>query len=204
VRAAKGGKPPSPRKRHDVAKGSKRSPPRQKLQRTEEETRRDLGQFIDLVTKTAAASTSCEKLTKDEREWLIRQRNIFSSSVAELTAILADHHHEHVREHRLYKLFEALGSACVLAHLGDPIRDRLRTTPASDAKKGRSQRIDSIIADEAAPFWRGRPSYKPWRVAGEIRGRLNQRLRTETLPVLEQSAIAHRLDKLRSTILTVA
>jgi hypothetical protein len=176
-----------------VAKGT-----RQQLQRREQETRHDLSQLTDCLKETAAACASDERLAKGERDLWIKQGNIFSSSVAELEAILTDHQYEHVREHRLYKLFEALGSACFIAkRVVDPIENRLRTAPATAAKKAPSQKADEIIAEEAAPIWRKHPSRTRWRVAGEIEERVNERLGAEGLSPLFRRAIANRLEKLR-------
>ncbi len=175
---------------------------RQQLARREQETQRDLSQLIDLLAGTVTGCVSDKRLTKNERDRWIRQGKIFSSSVAELITILADHQHEHAREHRLYKLFEALGSACFIAkRVKDPIGNRLRTGRATDAKKLLSQRMDEIIIAEAAPIWRFQ-SYKPWRVAGEIEERVNERLRAEKLPPTSRRGIANHLQKLRSIILT--
>lgn len=169
-------------------------------------TRRSLRQLTDLLAGAAADGASNARLTDDERNQLIRQGAIFSSSVAELIKILEDHQHEHVREHRLYKLFEAVGSACFIGHcqLIDPTRNRLKTTDATDAKKASSQKTDDIIVQEAKATWRRHPNHTPWRVAGEIGERVNQRLGSEGLEKLGRHAIAHRLKRLRPSILTAS
>jgi len=96
----------------------------------------DLNPLIKLLKETVAGCASHKGLTKDERKLWIRQGEIFSSSVAELEAILTDHPPAHVREHRLYKLFEALGSACfIAARVVDPIGNRLKTARALDKRK---------------------------------------------------------------------
>jgi hypothetical protein len=88
-------------------------------QQREQETRRalDLSQLIELLMETAAGCVSDQRLTEAERELWIRQGQIFSSSVAELVKELEDHEHAHVRDYRLNKLFEALGSAASMLRL---------------------------------------------------------------------------------------
>ena len=48
----------------------------------------------------------------------------------------------------------------------DPTRNRLRATPATDAKKTLSQKKDDIIVQEVKAIWGKHPSCKPWRIAG--------------------------------------
>ena len=178
-----------------MAKGSKLSA--RHLLRREQDARRQLGQLTDLLAKAAAVGVSDERLTKEERERLMRQRDVLSGSVAELITILTDHQPAEVCEYRIYKLFEALGSACVLGnrYLVDPIRNRLSVLPATNAKKAKakSQWTKNIIVEAAEAIRRKHPSYAQWRIAGEIRKLINQKRSAEGLAPLRQSAIAKQV-----------
>ena len=71
-----------------------------------------LREFVIDVTN---ANASDAKLTKEERELLRRQGAMFSTAVAELIETLTKGQPDYVQEYRQHKLWEALGSACVIA-----------------------------------------------------------------------------------------
>lgn len=173
---------------------------RHQLPRREEETRRDLSHLIELLKKTAADCASYEGLTKKERARWIRQGESFSSSVAELEMILTDRHPVRVREYRLYKLFEVLGSACfIAARVEDLTGNRLRTAKAANARH--SPLTQKIVEEKAEKIRREFPGYKDWHIAGMIEKSVNEKIKAinETrpkdgrLPPLTQTAVYQRL-----------
>jgi hypothetical protein len=125
--------------------------------------------------------------------------------------ILADHQHAHVREHRLYKLFEALGSACfIAARVEDPIWNRLKTAPATDKKRA----VTKIVIEEAekTKIWREHPDCSRSLIAGQIEKLVNERIKAEVQlsrrakkliaegrPVLSRRAIETCLNRRLST-----
>lgn len=175
--------------------------------RHEQETRRDLDQLTDLLAKAARDAASDNRLTEDDRQFLRRQGDIFSTAVSKLIELLAkDQQHAHVREYRLRKLFEALGSTCVIAshQVTDQIKNRLRAAPATAAKKATTEKTNEIIFEVAEMKWRRRPNWTPWGIAGEIHEQVNERLKAQGLKPLGRSAITHRLEKLRSSLFQAA
>jgi hypothetical protein len=112
-------------------------------------------------------------------------------------------------ERALRKLFEALGSTCIIApnQLVDPIKNRLNATDASDERRKTTAKVDAIICEVVGRFWRKYPSYKPWRVAGEKCEKINARLAEEVrsrkgrkLKPLGPSALAKHLKRLAPII----
>jgi hypothetical protein len=116
-----------------------------------------LDHLVQLLMGSAldAATDRKPKFTNKEREKLHRQSSVLSGAVAELVKILTDHPLEHIREHRLATLFEALGSTTFIASyvVKNKTLDRLRagamvaTTNKRVARKAENKRI---IAEEMA------------------------------------------------------
>jgi hypothetical protein len=170
------------------------------LQRREQQTRDNLTDFIKSVAVISAEIASAAQLDDKERSLLRRHGEHFSHSVGELIAILADHPYAHVREHRLFNLWQALGSVSFIANRWtERIEKRIKlesAARATAAKKAATAKNDEVIIAVAGPLWRKHPSWKPWRVAGEneISEQLNKRLS------LKRRAIAEHLKRLRPNI----
>ena len=113
----------------------------------------NLGHLIELLKKIAADCASDERLTKKERKLWIRQGEIFSTSVAELDAILTDHQYENAREQLLCKLFKA-SSACFIAARVE--ENHSKTVPATNAQK----KLTKIVVEEAEKVWRKHPTWR--------------------------------------------
>jgi hypothetical protein len=118
------------------------------------EIRRGLNQLVQTLTRAAgsAAADQKAKFTDTERELLRRHSDILPGAVAELTKILTDHPLEHVREYRLAKLFEALGSTTFIASrvIKNETRDRLQIAAAVNVRSAGAKEIKRIIAEEMA------------------------------------------------------
>jgi hypothetical protein len=104
------------------------------LQRQEQETRRNLGEFVDSVLAVADESAHEIGVADAERELRRRRAEQFSSSVKELIAILADHPYAHQREYRLFKLWQVLGSVSFIANRWtERIEKRIKIESAAHA-----------------------------------------------------------------------
>jgi hypothetical protein len=150
-----------------------------------------LDELVRFLLKLAADTATDEKLKEGERQLFARQHDILSGAVQELTSLIrASAKFEHEQEHHLYKLFELLGATCVIASQGidDKIRDRFRTSAATDRKQTIAEQTAKIIADvmKTNPH----PRKTPYGNAGEIEQEVNIRLRAEKLPELKRRAIA--------------
>jgi hypothetical protein len=198
-----------------MAKGDK-APARQRISQSaekellprEHEARDDLAQLIEFVKGMAADAASDKRLTDKDREFFKRQLSIFRGSVAELIKALGDHQHTHVREYRLQKLFEALGSTCIIARnqLVDPIKNRLSTIAATKGRSVLTPKINEIIASEATGIRQRRSDFSDNEVARQIKDRVNERIAEAATEAgvkkikLDQRAIGVRLKKMRSIL----
>jgi hypothetical protein len=177
--------------------------PRRDAELQEEETRRGLKQLIDLLAEAANDRARDPRFTAADHQFFRRQRDILLGSVAELIKILEGRQPTGIREHRPQTLFEALGAACVIAGhtITDEIKNRLTSGPAAAAKKAKTAKRDQIIIEVAKPIWQKRRNRTPWRVAGEMIERLNQRLLESKYDQLRRRAIAENLERLKKQIL---
>jgi hypothetical protein len=161
---------------------------------SELEIQRGLDKLVQILTGAAgsAATARRPKFTDKERAQLHRQSSILPSAVAELVKILTDHPFEHVREYRLAKLFEALGSTTIIAShvIENKTLERLRTAAATDKNQELAQttKVAIVIGEELDKFRKQQPDkFRKLRrngrghhaIAGIIRGPVNKRLKNE-------------------------
>jgi hypothetical protein len=172
------------------------------LWRRERETRDNLAGFVKSVATIAAELASNPQTGGEERSLIHRHGDHFSRSVADLTAMLADHPHSPDREFRLFQLWQALGSATLIANRWtERIEKRVKiesAARATAAKKAASERIDEVLVAAAKPIWRQHPKRTPYWVAGQICEQVQHRLPRP----LGRPAISKRLGRLRSRILS--
>jgi hypothetical protein len=192
-------------KRKDKPPARRRAPDRfaeKELRRRERETRDDLADFVSSVL--AVAADSADELGIAEAERTLRRKHAehFSSSVKELIAILADHPHAPEREYWLFKLWQALGSVSFIANRWtERIEKRIKIESAARATAGKRKKTvegDEVLIAAARPIWLLHATWKPWRVADKICEQIKDQLPTP----LGQNAIAKRLKRLRSRILS--
>lgn len=152
--------------------------------RLELEARGGLDQLVQLLTKAALDAAADQKVefTNKKREQLRRQSDILSGAVAELIKILTDDPHTYVREYRLAKLYEALGSTAFVASyvIKNKTLDELRTAPATEKRlaKAKTPKVQAIIYEEFEKFLQDNPNDKrgPYEVANVIHHSVCQRL----------------------------
>jgi hypothetical protein len=131
---------------------------KEEWRRRELEARGGLDQLVQLLAESAidAAADRKFKFTNEERKQLRKHSDILSGAAAELAKILIDHPLEHVREYRLAKLFEALGSTTFIAShvVKNKTIDRLRTAPATEKRLENAQqtKTEIIIGEEVDRF----------------------------------------------------
>jgi hypothetical protein len=153
-----------------------------------------LDQLVQLLMGSAidAATDRKVEFTNKERDQLRRQSSILSGAVAELIKVLTDHPLEHVREHRLAKLFEALGSTTFIAShvIKNKTLERLRTAPATAKTQELAQKtkVEIIIGEELDRFRKQWPDeFRKLRrngkghhaIASRICGSVNKRLKND-------------------------
>jgi hypothetical protein len=147
--------------------------PSDPIELSESEIRRGLDKLVQILTEVAGSAAADQKteFTDTERERLCRQSDILSGAVAELIKVLIDHPHAHIREYRLAKLFEALGSTAFLAPLvvENPTFDRLRAAPPTKKRLELVQKstVVSIICEEFDTLRKQQPDteWGPWEAA---------------------------------------
>jgi hypothetical protein len=173
-------------------------PPSDEKEWTESEVRRGLDQFVTAL-ETGALGAAREGLTLDDLDdyvFLRRQKDLLVASVADLKALLVDHLDSAVRADRLLTLYQALGSAAVIARraLEDPAadyrhdrrRDRLRTATARERKSAKSRRREDIIIKIAEAY----PGKTAHQTANkEFVERVNARLQRAGLKPLADDTI---------------
>jgi hypothetical protein len=145
---------------------SKHQTPQRQL--AEEERRRlELDQLVQLLTETAidAATDQKVKFTDEKRAQLRRQSDILSGAVGELVKVLTDHPRALVREYRLTKLFEALGSSAFIASyvIKNKTLDKLRPARATEKRleKVRKPEVTNILCEQFDIFRKQHPDWKP-------------------------------------------
>jgi hypothetical protein len=122
------------------------------------------------------------KFTDGESERLRRQSSILSSAVAELVKILADHPQANVREYRLAKLFEVVGSSAFIAShvIDNPTLNRMRTAATNAARSAEKEETKRSIAKEWANI--SRSDYlTDEAIAGLIQKKICKDLETGTI-----------------------
>jgi hypothetical protein len=158
------------------------------------EARRGLNKLVQTLMWAAgsAAADQKTKFTDTERERLRRHSDILPGAVAVLMDILTDHPQANVREYRLAKLFEALGSTTFIAShvIDNPTLERLRTAAAGEKNQALAQttKVALIVGEELDRFRKqqsdefrrlrrnGRGQHA---IASRIRGSINKRLKNE-------------------------
>jgi hypothetical protein len=172
-----------------------------------------LQNFVDFLVEIANEGEfdkqGRRRLTEEECKLLHRHGELLSGNstlpnhpgvVAELVEMLVDRQPAPVQEYRLHKLWQAMGSACVIAsyQAENPDARKIweRAARATAGKVAKSQLIDEIIAAVAEPICRKHTTWPPWRIAGEIRDSVNARLKAQGDKPLGQRAIATRVGKL--------
>jgi hypothetical protein len=96
---------------------------------------------------------------------LRRQSDILSGAVGELVKVLTDHPRALVREYRLTKLFEALGSSAFIASyvIKNKTLDKLRPARATEKRleKVRKPEVTNILCEQFDIFRKQHPDWKP-------------------------------------------
>jgi hypothetical protein len=163
------------------------------LQQRERDTRADLSTFISDVMAVADDIAAGIDVTTDagraEHDLIIHHRDHLAREAARLADNLGDHQHAHVREHRLFMLWQALGSVSVIANrYTERIERRLKVDRMVKGKRAKSATIDERIAAADKRIRCEHPKWTRWRRAGEI---------GERLPglALKRRAIYRRLKK---------
>jgi hypothetical protein len=141
--------------------------PADPVELSETEIRRGLNNLAQILAAAAGSAAAYRKkiFTNREREQLRRQSGIHCCAVAELIDALADHPRALVREHRLAKLFEAVGSSAFIASyvVKNPTLDLLRSAAATKGRldKVREPEVTNIICEEFGIFRKRHPDWKP-------------------------------------------
>jgi hypothetical protein len=142
------------RKLNELEQLNKHAPlPSNLIELSESEIRRGLDKLAQVLTGAAGAAAAYQKmkLTDRERERLRKQGSIHPSAVTVLVDILADHPRANVREYRLAKLFEAVGSAAYIAsYVVKNEAHRVRTVAANTANPARKKKTKRVITEELA------------------------------------------------------
>jgi hypothetical protein len=159
----------------------------------------------DFVAFLVRAARGNQRLTAEEHKKLRQHGRVLSDVVKELAGVLTEGQPGHVQEYRRGRLWQALGSAALIANYQtkNPVVTRQELECAARGTreiKAQSHRTDQTIMDLATPYWREHPDRKSWTVAGAILVELNRQFKAEGLRPLKQHAVRTRLDKLRPYI----
>ena len=134
-----------------------------------------------LDPKLPAKDALDPKLPAKERELLHRQGVLLSTAFAELEKALTEGQPDHAREHRMFKLWQALGAACFIGSncAKGPVNDWMMAARATEGRKKKLREWRRKWQDDverlAAIIWRNAPGYPsrdsfhPWKIAAKIK-----------------------------------